>query len=124
MYTDIEKKRAFERKDYWQHAEERREAKRRWRRTAVGQAKYRDWSYRKKYGISLEDYNELYKYQNGLCAVCQQPPEPDKPLHVDHDHTTGVVRGLLCSNCNKALGLLKDDSTTVRNALDYLERSR
>lgn len=79
----------------------------------------------RKYKISLEKYNELYINQSGVCAVCLRPEtmkylEKVRQLCVDHDHETGKVRGLLCSNCNRALGLLQD-SPVVCNALkEYL----
>src|SRR5688500_1693885 len=55
------------------------------------------------YGITKDDYLAMLERQGGVCATCGNPPT-DKPLCVDHDHTTGVVRGLLCHRCNKALG--------------------
>src|SRR5882672_1412366 len=61
------------------------------------------------YGISLEDYNYILNHQNNRCAICKKLPEPYKSLYVDHNHTTNKVRGLLCSNCNTALGFLKED---------------
>ena len=56
--------------------------------------------------------------QNGVCAVCGVGGK----LHVDHDHETGLVRGLLCGSCNRALGLLKDNVDSLKMAIDYLER--
>lgn len=58
--------------------------------------------------------------QGGVCAICEQP-EPKKRLAVDHDHTTGAVRALLCSKCNVALGLMSDDPARLRVAAHYLE---
>jgi len=71
------------------------------------------------YGITLEDYDALLATQGGVCVICHNGT--DEPLHVDHDHTTGKVRGLLCSNCNTGIGLLKDDPVRLRAAADYLE---
>jgi hypothetical protein len=73
-----------------------------------------------RYKISLDDYQNLLVGQNGLCAICKQPPNPGKHLAVDHDHTTGKIRGLLCNSCNLALGMLKDNKDTIQSALDYL----
>src|SRR6187402_1147273 len=72
-------------------------------------------SYLQNYGISAVDYDKLFSQQNGLCKICKNP-EADvypstgkiKSLSVDHCHTTGQVRGLLCSKCNKGLGIFKD----------------
>ncbi len=58
--------------------------------------------------------------QHGVCAICQTAPA----IHVDHDHRTGQIRGLLCFRCNAALGQLADDPLVLRRAARYLERSR
>jgi hypothetical protein len=77
---------------------------------------------RARYGIEPEDYDSLLTKQNGVCAVCEKSQSNTryKYLCVDHDHTTGVVRGLLCHNCNRALGLLKDNPRAVEKLLTYL----
>lgn len=60
---------------------------------------------RRCYGITLEDYNDLYDQQEGRCAICKEEEKREGWwLHVDHDHSTGEIRGLLCSVCNLALG--------------------
>ena len=94
----------------------------------------RDRRFRRKYGISLEEYERMHEEQGGVCAICQQPQSrprkkpgkahrpPAPRLATDHDHETGVVRGLLCSNCNhKLIGRWKDP-VVLRAAADYLER--
>jgi hypothetical protein len=72
----------------------------------------------RKYGIRIRDFETLRMAQLGMCAICRSV-EWDR-LHVDHDHDTGVVRGLLCGKCNKAIGLLEDDPAVVRSAESYL----
>jgi hypothetical protein len=74
------------------------------------------------YGILQEDYDALLASQNGHCAICggDRFDKRRKALGVDHDHLTGVVRGLLCRSCNLAIGLLRDDPALLRAALDYL----
>ena len=74
-----------------------------------------------RYGITLEQYNDLYQRQNAVCAVCHKPNSNGKPLFVDHNHTTGQVRGLLCSTCNTALGMLQEDITIISNLAEYLK---
>jgi hypothetical protein len=83
----------------------------------------------KKFGITLEQFNEMLAKQNGVCAICEKPetlihPKSGKiqDLCVDHDHETGKVRGLLCTCCNKAIGLLNDSKELVEKAAKYLER--
>jgi len=63
---------------------------------------------KRRYGITLEKYNELLKKQNGGCAICGAKPKT-RSLNVDHNHITKQVRGLLCHLCNRALGQLKAD---------------
>lgn len=78
---------------------------------------------RKRFGIDQADYFEMLKTQGGVCAICKKPPEEGKYLHVDHDHNTGDIRGLLCKPCNHGLGNFKDDVDTLTNAIEYLDRN-
>ena len=71
-----------------------------------------------KYGITLDEYEEMLAGQNGVCASCGTPPSGRK-LSVDHDHETGVIRGLLCQPCNTALGLLKESPDRIASLLAY-----
>ena len=76
---------------------------------------------RRTYGISLEEYYKLIEYQGGGCAVCGRKQEPDgRRLSIDHDHTTGKVRGVLCYSYNKALGLFYDIPERLDKAAEYL----
>ena len=73
-----------------------------------------------RYGLSKEEYYSLLENQNGVCAICFKK---DKiRLAVDHNHNTGKVRGLLCSNCNRGIGLLKDSTAMLLSAAQYLQR--
>lgn len=76
---------------------------------------------RKKYGISVDDYYSKLSAQGGKCATpkCNNTNE-SKTLHVDHDHLTGDVRGLLCFRCNAVLGQVNDDKEILQNLIDYL----
>ena len=89
----------------------------------------RKFAYRKRYierefGIKYEDYDKMLEEQRGVCAICGKPEtKPNaKYLAVDHNHETGEVRGLLCNNCNRALGLLKDNVDVLQNAINYLKK--
>jgi hypothetical protein len=82
-------------------------------------AYYRDWELKKKYGISLEEYNEQVSLRENHCDICC---EKVKTLHVDHNHDTGKIRGYLCGSCNRGIGLLKDNSAICREAAGYLEK--
>jgi len=79
------------------------------------------WSMKSTFNLTIEDYNILFEKQNGCCAICNRhQTEFKKRLAIDHCHTTNVIRGLLCSSCNTALGLLKDNIGALRNAIEYL----
>lgn len=94
----------------------------------------------RRYGITVVEYDALFAEQGGLCAICGQPerktykPRPGwvpafptgTPLRlaVDHCHSTGKVRGLLCQDCNRALGIFRDDPAILRAAAMYVERHR
>lgn len=75
---------------------------------------------RRVYNIDNEGYERLQKAQGGTCAICK---DPERKLVIDHCHTTDLVRGLLCSQCNSALGLFKDDPKLLQAATDYLKIS-
>jgi hypothetical protein len=89
-----------------------------------GFGKGREWQMRRDYGIDLAEYLAMFDAQGGACAICRQDPtegERPKSLHVDHNHSTGKVRGLLCNGCNRALGFALDNPAILRAAADYLE---
>lgn len=78
----------------------------------------------RRYGISPTAYDGLMASQNGCCAICHLPPEgrgKGGKLHVDHDHETGRVRGLLCGLCNTALGGFQDNTDNLLAAVRYLQ---
>jgi hypothetical protein len=82
----------------------------------------RDYAYRARYGLTVDEYEALVAKQHGLCALCHKPSNGKRwagVLHVDHDHATGKVRGLLCQRCNTALGYFEDEHLVDR-ALIYL----
>jgi hypothetical protein len=85
------------------------------------------YSLQRKFNLSLEEYDEMLKEQNGGCALCGFIPSGEdtyrrgKSLAVDHDHATGYVRGLLCDLCNRGIGQLHDDPALLRKAASYIE---
>ena len=79
------------------------------------------WKRLRKYGLSSDGYGRMLKEQNNQCAICARDFSTGLlGACVDHCHTTGKVRALLCDGCNKAIGLLKEDVATVRAAAAYL----
>ena len=81
----------------------------------------RDGYYRRTFGITADEVDALLAAQEGRCAICGGAPRRVDGWHVDHDHDTGVIRGILCSRCNHAIGLLDEDPARLRAAADYLE---
>ena len=75
------------------------------------------------YGISLDDYYEMFDSQGGVCKICSRPAG-ERRLCVDHCHDSKVVRGLLCQTCNTGLGMFFDSIENLNNAIQYLRDSR
>lgn len=78
----------------------------------------RKWTLRRRYGVTIEQWDQMAKAQGGACAICKRA----EALCVDHCHTTGCVRGLLCNKCNVGLANFRDDPKTMTMAIKYLER--
>lgn len=79
------------------------------------------------YGLTREDYHKILQDQGGVCYICQRDPysiRPRRHLAVDHDHTTGRIRGVLCFNCNHNIlgATIRDDIGVARRILEYLTR--
>lgn len=86
---------------------------------------------KRNFGITLEDYTEMLKAQNGVCDICKKPEKKVfkktgkvTDLCVDHCHSTGKVRGLLCWDCNTSIGKLNESIETLKNAILYLKRNQ
>ena len=83
--------------------------------------KQKDYRLRNTYGITLEEYNKILLYQNNCCAICKKPFDATKKSFAcDHSHTSGLVRGLLDWQCNKALAFFRDDPKRFLAAAEYL----
>ncbi len=84
--------------------------------------KQKDKDLRRNYGISLTEYNQMLDDQHHGCKICGKDKQQNgRDLAVDHCHSTGKVRGLLCNNCNRALGYFEDDQNRMRLAMQYLD---
>jgi hypothetical protein len=86
----------------------------------------RNQNLKKKFGITSDQYDEMHSRQSGVCLICSQPEtsmrkDRLRKLSVDHDHATGKIRGLLCSECNIGIGKFKDSPDLLRKAASYLE---
>lgn len=107
-----EAQKAKSRAYYQAHREERKAYLTDWR------SKNKGYFRQHRYNMSPSDYEALLSLQGHACAICR---DSSKPLHVDHCHTHGHVRGLLCFNCNTAIGKLGDNITHLQSAITYLQ---
>jgi hypothetical protein len=85
---------------------------------------YRRENLKKRYNISLEEYDGMLVEQGFVCAICGKECRKNMYLSVDHDHETGLVRGLLCDDCNNGLAKFFDDVTLLQKAIEYLNERR
>jgi hypothetical protein len=103
-----------------------RASDKRFREKHLDKVKVRDTFLKRKYGISLDEWNLLYEKQRGLCANsgCGKALETVGrwTAATDHDHISGIVRGLLCHGCNTALGLLHDDYVRINGLAEYVKQ--
>ena len=86
-------------------------------------AKQRKYLLKSKYGITPEQFDSMLSAQDFRCAICKNPDPGGRhnSWNVDHCHTSGRVRGLLCTKCNRGLGLFSDNQTSLLSAVDYLK---
>lgn len=130
---DPEARREYSRRWRERNREAIREKNRRNRKpTTAAKREYmksysRDWRLRTRYGITAEQYAALHEAQNGLCAICGEPETAtdrsgEIKLRVDHCHTSGDVRALLCHGCNAGLGHFRERPDLMTAAISYLAR--
>lgn len=126
--TEQERK-ALHKSKRWRlrNPEKQKRANHRWVENNQGRRREstRKWQLKTNYGITEEDYQALLEGQEGKCAICltDTPTGKWKVFAVDHCHKTGKVRGLLCNECNRGIGLLKDNAELLKKAAAYLERT-
>jgi len=80
---------------------------------------------KRTYGMDFKQYEEMLFAQDGKCAICKAEPPTNQHktrLNIDHDHSTGAIRGLLCDCCNRALGLMRDNTDLLQKAIQYLTK--
>ena len=82
-----------------------------------------------RFNMTQEDYDRMFRRQNGCCAICKQPEIATRSgkvicLSVDHDHKTGTIRELLCRDCNAVLGLLQEDEDRCRSMVAYIQKHK
>lgn len=106
----------------WQHdnAERYNAAQRARRQRPEVKAAERGGHLKRKFGLTSEQYDEMFEHQGGVCWICGEPPAESQALDVDHDHTTGEVRALLCRNCNQGIGKFHENPELLMTAAAYL----
>lgn len=97
------------------------------RQTESHKKSIRKHTLKKKYGITLEEYDYLFSLQAGVCAICLLPETMKnqhglKKMAVDHDHATGRIRSLLCGHCNLAVGNVREDVKIVERLMEYIKK--
>ncbi len=112
-------------KKYRQDPIKNREKVKKWKRSnpeALAKQKLRQSL--RQYGLSVNDYEYMLVEQDSACAICKEQCSTGKRLAVDHCHSSGRVRGLLCFGCNATLGRVKDSTNTLKSMIEYLEKSK
>ena len=118
MSTDKKKQAEYARRWYHKNRQQCLERQRQWEKRNPGRK--RDYRLRRTYGLTIGQYDKMLVQQGGRCAICTQTSST--ALNVDHDHSTGAVRALLCGECNRGLGAFKDNRVTLQAALNYLTK--
>lgn len=127
-WKDPERRRAYKRAQYYKHREKilaqqkARYALKGEEIRAVRRKSDRKYDLKKYYGMTVEEWDIMFDEQGKCCAVCKSPePLGHGHWHTDHDHNTGVVRGILCGPCNTTIGFAKENVDRLRSLADYLE---
>lgn len=124
-YATPEKRRAGRKKSYQVRKERILEQEKKYRRTRPESK--REIQYKRRYGITIEQFDEMVRSQGNRCAICSdefKPKRKNMTIHVDHCHETMKVRGLLCSRCNVGIGLLNDSIERLKIAIEYLSNAK
>jgi hypothetical protein len=103
------------------HPEVDKTYQKKYRKTPKGKENEKNKKLKYHYGITLKEYDNILKSQNNKCAICKsENPGGQKSFHVDHNHLTNKIRGLLCSKCNHGIGLFNDNINVLTEAIKYL----
>jgi Recombination endonuclease VII len=119
LWYKANRDREIERVRAWQRANHQRYLRKQAEYRASMARNYRSEHLKRKFGLTLDEYDQLLEAQGGGCAICGAKPGKIS-LHVDHDHETGEIRGLLCFRCNGGLGQFKELAARLLRAADYV----
>lgn len=121
--ANLKKDKKQQRANYLSHRQERLA----WMKAYYATHKKEQMAYKrmKKYGMSQDDFDALLEKQGMACAICHRDDWPGKHLpHVDHDHKSGKIRGILCSKCNTALGLVNESLEIIKSMENYIRKNQ
>lgn len=113
---------AYQKEHYQLNAEEIKQYGKNWRKANLEYTK--NYDRLRKYGLTPEEFFALLDSQNHCCAICDKPLTKTLHTHVDHNHATGLVRGVLCHGCNTGIGLFKESILSLEKAIQYLQRNQ
>lgn len=117
------KKKSYNSKYYNNNKELYKQQSKEWKKRNPEKVKLTNRKYLlKKFGITIEEFEILLQKQNNRCWICREKPQKNINLTVDHCHTTKKIRGLLCRNCNLALGNFKNSIVHLKQAIKYLRK--
>jgi hypothetical protein len=103
----------------------RKERRRKYDATPEAKRKARERAVLRRYGLNPYEYRKLLSRSDGRCEICREAlPEDTKFIHVDHDHVSGAIRGILCRGCNSGIGHFRENSAYLYAAIDYLRKHR
>lgn len=122
--SDKEKKREYQKKYYQKNKERIIQRTAQWNKNNNHKHQFRQ-QLKKRYNMTLDDYDLMFELQGGKCAICSQPEQQEfsgvvRRLSVDHNHKNGKVRKLLCQRCNAAIGMVKENIGILLNIIEYL----
>jgi hypothetical protein len=120
-WYEANRQRAIDAAREWQRRNPERYRETQERYNARRKSEYRADHLRRNFGFTLEEYDAILAAQDGRCGICGDEPAPGQFLHVDHDHESGDVRGLLCVRCNNGCGQFRENPQLLMKALDYVE---
>lgn len=116
-----EKERIRAKEYYYKNIDKKKLEASKFRKSEKGKRYIKDEYLRRLYNITIDEYNSLFEKQNGRCAICgTHQSELTRKLAVDHSHKDGTIRGLLCSKCNTALGLVNENLDIIYSMIDYI----
>lgn len=121
QYIEKHNEQSKQAKVKYRASEKGKEASAKYNKTEKGEAASRKRHLKTKYNLTIEEWDTVYRKQNGKCACCNKQVDA-KHMHTDHNHTTNDVRGLLCNGCNTGLGHLGDSPSRLQKAYNYLMR--